>query len=321
MSILQGMARPLRIDYPDTYYHILSRGNEQRPIFKTDKDYEMFLALLEKTAGKFHIEIHAYVLMRNHYHLLVKTTQGNLSRAIQWLGVTYAGWYNRRHKRSGHLFHGRYKSFLIEDDSYFTAMCYYIHGNPVRVGAAKSPAEFRWSSARAYAHKDAAPAWLTTGVMLGMSGGSRRKFFREQEAYLSKSDSPLSDLRHGVYMGSEEYGQQCAEMSRGEPVAEKPQKRLLLRMQSKDQMAREILGLLGEQDMEGQFVAVKKHRPARDICMYVMSQVGAYTHKEIGEVFSVGYTATTGSIKRAEAYLHNNKRQKNLADRIINDLI
>ena len=152
------MARPLRIDYPETYYHVLSRGNEQRPIFKTNKDYEKFLELLDKTTGKFHIEIHAYVLMKNHYHLLVKTTKdGNLSRAIQWLGVTYAGWYNRRHKRSGHLFQGRFKSFLVEDESYFTAMCYYIHGNPVRVGGAKMAEEFLWSSARAYAGKDAEP--------------------------------------------------------------------------------------------------------------------------------------------------------------------
>ena len=318
---VQVMARPLRIDYPDTYYHVLSRGNEQRPIFKTDKDYEMFLAVLEKAAAKFHIEIHAYVLMKNHYHLLVKTTQGNLSRAIQWLGVTYAGWYNRRHKRSGHLFQGRFKSFLVEDDCYFTAMCYYIHGNPVRVGAAKTPEEFQWSSAKGYAKKAAGPGWLITEVMLGMAGGSRRKFCLEQEAYLTRSESPLKELRHGVYLGSEEYGQRCAEMARGEPVAEKPQKRMLLRHQSKEEMAREIFKHLGEKDIEGQLAAGKKQRPGRDICIYIMSRVGAYTHKEIGEVFNVGYTAITGSIKRAEACLLNKTRQKNQVSAIINDLI
>ena len=315
------MARPLRIDYPDTYYHVLSRGNEQRPIFKTDKDYEMFLSILEKTAGKFHLEIHAYVLMKNHYHLLVKTTQGNLSRAIQWLGVTYAGWYNRKHKRSGHLFQGRFKSFLVEDDSYFTAMCYYIHGNPVRVGAAKTPEEFRWSSARAYAQKDNESGWLRTEVMLAMAGGSRRKFYREQEAYLNRSESPLKELRHGVYLGSEEFGQRCAEMARGEPVAEKPQKRLLLRHQSKEEMAREIFKHLGEKDIVGQLAAGKKHRPVRDMCIYIMSRAGAYTHKEIGEVFSVGYTAVTGIIKRVELYLLKNKRQMLLIEKLLHELI
>jgi len=85
------MARPLRIDYPDTFYHVLSRGNEKRPIYCEPQDYLKFLELLGKTAEKFHVEIHAYVLMENHYHLLIKTRQGNLSRAIQWLGVTYTG--------------------------------------------------------------------------------------------------------------------------------------------------------------------------------------------------------------------------------------
>jgi len=310
------------MDYPDTYYHVLSRGNEQRPIFNTDKDYKKFLELLEKTKGKFHLEIHAYVLMRNHYHVLVKTTRdGNLSRAIQWLGVTYAGWYNRRHRRSGHLFQGRFKSFLVEDESYFTAMCYYIHGNPVRGGAVKTAEEYLWSSARAYADKDAEPAWLTTEIMLSMAGGSRKKFCREQEAYVSRSNSPLKELRHGVYLGSEEYGQRCAEMARGEPVAEKPQKRMLLRYQRREEMARWILERFGEKDIDLQLARGKKRRPARELCIYVMSRVGAYTHKEIGEVFGIGYTAVTGIIKRAEGYLLQHRVQKVLAEKTLNEII
>jgi REP element-mobilizing transposase RayT len=316
------MARPLRIDYPETYYHVLSRGNEQRPIFKSDKDYAKFLELLEKTAVKFHIEVHAYVLMKNHYHLLVKTTKdGNLSRAIQWLGVTYAGWYNRRHRRSGHLFQGRFKSFLVEDESYFTAMCYYIHGNPVRAGAAKKPEEFPHSSAGAYADKNREPVWLTTHVMLSMTGGSRRRFCSEQQAYLSRSDSPLKELRYGVYLGSEEYGQRCAEMARGEPVAEQPQKRMLQRQKSKEELARWILGKLDESDIEGQLVPGKKPRPGRDMTIFLMSRIGAYTHKEIGEVFGVGYTAITGIIKRVEEKQENDKRQKRLAEKILQTII
>ncbi len=316
------MARPLRLAYPDTYYHVLSRGNEQRPIFKTDKDYAKFLELLEKTTVKFHLEIHAYVLMRNHYHLLVKTTQeGNLSRSIQWLGVTYAGWYNRRYKRSGHLFQGRFKSFLIEDERYFTAMCYYIHGNPVRAGVAKTPEEFPYSSARAYAEKKQEPECLTTEVMLSITGGSRKKFCREQEAYLGRSDSPLKDLRHGVYLGSEQYGQRCADMARGEPVGEKPQKRQLLRQKNKEELARWILGQLGESDIEGQLTPGRKSRPGRDMSIYLMSRVGAYTHKEIGEVYGVGYTAVTGIIKRVEEKMQKDKGQKRLLDKVLQMVI
>ena len=98
------MARPVRLDLPDSFYHVLSRGNERRRIFYSAADYEKFLELLGETVERFSTEIHAYVLMPNHYHLLLRTHYANLSRAIQWLGVSYAVWFNHKHKRSGHLF-------------------------------------------------------------------------------------------------------------------------------------------------------------------------------------------------------------------------
>lgn len=102
------------MDFPNTFYHVLSRGNERREIFRDEKDYLKYLEILRKMVERFKIEVHAYVLMPNHYHLLIRTKQGNLSKSIQWLGVSYSVWFNRRHKRSGHLFQGRFKSFVIE---------------------------------------------------------------------------------------------------------------------------------------------------------------------------------------------------------------
>jgi hypothetical protein len=110
-------------------------------------------------------------------------------------------------------------------------------------------------------------------------------------------------------------------MARGEPVAEKPQKRMLLRRQSKEEMARWILERFGEKDIDGQLAPGKKRRPARELCIYVMSRVGAYTHKEIGEVFGIGYTAVTGIIQRAENYLQKNMAQKILSEKILHELI
>jgi putative transposase len=92
------MARPLRMDYPDTFYHVLSRGNERKEIFRDEKDHLGFLDTLGKMVERFKLEVHAYVLMKNHFHLLVHTKEANLSRAIQWLGVSYSVWFNRRHK-------------------------------------------------------------------------------------------------------------------------------------------------------------------------------------------------------------------------------
>jgi len=157
------MARSIRLDYPDTFYHILSRGNEQRDIFRGKEDYQKFIQLLERLFEKFGVEIHAYVLMSNHYHLMVRMREANLSRAIQWLGASYSMWFNRRHSRSGHLFQGRFKSYLIEDEKYLTALCLYIHRNPIRVGIADRLMDYPWSSYPVYSGREADVSWLEKG--------------------------------------------------------------------------------------------------------------------------------------------------------------
>ena len=190
------MARPLRLDYPDTFYRVLSRGNEKREIFSEEGDYRQFLEILGRMAARFRVEIHAYVLMKNHYHLLLRTQEANLSRAIQWLGVSYSVWFNRAHDRSGHLFQGRFKSFLVQDDRYFLTMSYYIHGNPLRAGLAKRLSDYPWSSYPAYAHRRSQPPWLTTDLVLGLHGGSRKSFIEAQQSFFKEERNPLGDLRH-----------------------------------------------------------------------------------------------------------------------------
>jgi len=126
------MARPLRIYQQGTFYHVLNRGNERRVIFRDDHDREGFMDRLGRCSERFSLRVYAYVLMSNHYHLLVRTSEANLSAAIQWLGVSYSIWYNVRHHRSGHLFQGRFKSFLIAEDAYLYRLLLYIHRNPLR---------------------------------------------------------------------------------------------------------------------------------------------------------------------------------------------
>ena len=104
------MARPLRVDIEDGWYHITSRGIERRRIFTEDRERKHFLELLEEMSERYRVRVHAYVLMDNHYHLLIQTPQANASQAIHWLGVSYSVWFNRRHNRVGPLFQGRFKS-------------------------------------------------------------------------------------------------------------------------------------------------------------------------------------------------------------------
>ena len=314
------MTRPLRLDYPDTYYHVLSRGNEKREIYRDEKDYLRFLEGMGKMVGRFQLEIHAYVLMSNHYHLLLHTQDAILSRAIQWLGVSYSVWFNRRHGRSGHLFQGRFKSFLVQDDRYFLAMCFYIHGNPLRAGMVKKLSDYRWSSYPAYADKRSQPSWLTTDLVLGMHGGSRKSFLEVQQSFLEEKRNPLEGLRHGLYLGTEEFSEECRERAQNEGHREKPQARLLLRDRDLQALSRSVLEGLGEEYPDSVLHPRRRLCANRDVAIYILYQLGVYRNEEIGRVFGVGYTAITGAVKRGQTYVNSDRRVQNTVRRILNDL-
>ncbi len=314
------MARPLRMDYPDTFYHVLSRGNERKEIFRDEKDHLRFLDTLGKMVERFKLEVHAYVLMKNHFHLLVHTKEANLSRAIQWLGVSYSVWFNRKYQRSGHLFQGRFKSFLIENDRYFTTMCLYIHGNPLRARIVKRLSDYQWSSYQAYADKKHEVSWLTTELVLGMYGGSRKRFLRAQRVFFEERPNLLEDLRHGLYLGSEEFSEECIERFKGRKHHEKPQARSLLRSRDIRALSIKILKGLGEKDPES-VLKVRKYRcQNRDFAIYVLYQLGVYLNKEIGKVFGVGYTAVPGAVKRGQEYLRSDGQLERLVKKIIADI-
>src|SRR3989338_6659575 len=140
------MARPIRIEYPGAFYHVISPGNERRAVFRGDNDYELFLNTLGEASDRFDVLIHAYCLMPNHLHLLIQTKDSNLSQFMKRLLGVYTIRFNRKHKRYGHLFQGRYKAYLVDQDSYFLELSRYIHLNPVKAKLSRTPEEYRWSS-------------------------------------------------------------------------------------------------------------------------------------------------------------------------------
>jgi putative transposase len=163
------MARPLRIDIAGALHHVTSRGNERRPIFRSNQDREAFLQFLAETVKRFGWSVTAWVLMTNHFHLVIQTPEANLSRGMQWLNGTYADWFNRRRQRSGHLFQGRFKSFLIEQQTYSAEVLRYVVLNPVRANMVARPEQYRWSSYRATAGLEAAPPWLDLAAVISIS--------------------------------------------------------------------------------------------------------------------------------------------------------
>jgi len=162
------MARPLRIEFPDALYHVTSRGNERRPIFNDDVDRQMFLIFLSRTVKRFGWSLTAWVLMSNHFHLVIQTPEANLSRGMHWLNSAYAGWFNRRYQRSGHLFEGRFHAFLVEKETYLRELLRYVVLNPVRAKIVARPENYRWSSYRSTAGLEAADHWLDVASILSL---------------------------------------------------------------------------------------------------------------------------------------------------------
>ena len=201
------MARPLRLEFAGAVYHLTSRGNARHKVFFTDSDRQLFLDTVAHVVSRYRWICHAYCLMANHYHLLVETPKGNLSIGMRQLNGLYTQSFNRRHKRVGHLFQGRYKAILVEKESYLLELCRYIVLNPVRVRGGAKPGSWKWSSYRATAGLAAVPEFLSTDWLLEQFGKSRsaaQKRYREfVRAGIEKW--PWEDLKGQIYLGSEEF--------------------------------------------------------------------------------------------------------------------
>ncbi|MBT3372993.1 MAG: transposase [Rhodospirillaceae bacterium] len=199
------MARPLRIEYPGAVYHVTSRGNGGADIALDDGDRADFTALLGEAVARFGWLCHAYCLMDNHYHLLIETPKANLSRGMRQLNGVYTQNHNRRRRRTGHVFQGRFKAILVERDAYLLELARYVVLNPVRAGMVKAAEDWSWSSYRATSGAGPVPGWLSVDWLRGQFGGNDpitayRAFVAEG---LGDRDSPLIEgLGAAVTAGS-----------------------------------------------------------------------------------------------------------------------
>ena len=183
------MTRPLRIQYPEAWYHVMNRGRNQDALFIDKRDYSEFTDLLQEAGAMWKVKIAAYCLMTNHYHLLMQTPQANLDRCMRHINGIYTQRFNRRYKMDGQLFRGRYKAILIDADNYLLELVRYIHHNPVRAGIVKRPEEYLWSSHRGYLTESDNWKWLQKEFVLGMFDnnkvGQRRAFLK----FIGQGDS------------------------------------------------------------------------------------------------------------------------------------
>jgi len=204
------MARPLRIDFAGALYHVMSRGVDRRRIFADGRDFDRRVAWICRAVRTFGWKLHAFVLLPNHDHLFLETTDANLSASMQFLNSGYAGYYNHRHDRCGHLFQGRFKAHLIETDGHYREVSRYIHLNPVRAGLATLPEDWRWSSYAGYADPSLSLGWVTYERVLREFGEPGREARANYRAFVAAGmngqlEPPWRRAEAGLLVGSPEF--------------------------------------------------------------------------------------------------------------------
>ena len=202
------MSRPLRLELSGGLYHVTSRGNRREDIFVDDADREAWLEILARCCERFNWAIHAWCQMTNHYHLVIETAEGNLSAGMRQLNGVYTQHVNRRHKRVGHVFQGRFKGILVERDSYLLELSRYLVLNPVHAGMVKHARQWKWSSYDAMIGRAARPDWLNTDWVLGQFGAQRSRQVARYVEFVQegvRGRRIWEDLKGQIYLGSDAF--------------------------------------------------------------------------------------------------------------------
>lgn len=201
------MARPLRIEYSGAFYYVTAKGNEQKAVFKSQKDREKFLDYLATASSRYGAIIHAFCLMSNHYHLLLETPGGNLSQIMRHINGAYTTYFNIRRKRTGHLFQGRYKAVLVEAETFAPELTRFIHLNPVQERMTVCPEAYPWSSYRCYIGQATTPDWLRTGFILDSFAPDREQAQQKYQQFVedllpTEYENPLKGTVASTLLGS-----------------------------------------------------------------------------------------------------------------------
>ncbi len=302
------MARPLRIQYPGAFYHVTNRGNERKPIFKDDVDRARFLEILSQSLGIYQVVLHAFVMMTNHYHLLVETPLGNLAEFMRHFNITYTSHFNRQHNRVGHLFQGRYKSVLVDKDSYLVMLSKYIHLNPVKVrGMLTKPVpeqvayltDYRWSSLPGYINSRGKVDFVEYGQVLSVYGGAnasgRKRYLAQLQADLAGELNFKKEIVGQSILGSADFVAWVKEHF----LAEKKERELPSTGRICSYIPRDkILELLSDElGMSATEIVGSKGMP-RQLAMDLLYRFGGMTNPAIGVLMGVDYSTVSQGRKR-----------------------
>lgn len=277
------MARPLRIEYAGALYHITSRGNRREDIYLDDEDRKAWLMVLGKVCERFNWVVHAYCQMSNHYHIIVETIDGNLSRGMRQLNGYYTQLFNRKHKLVGHLYQGRFKAILVQKESHLLELSRYVVLNPVRAGMVQYPEDWHWSSYKAVITGSDVEKRLDGDWLLSQFGFKRPLAVKAYRAFVMEGiglSSPLLTTRHQLFLGDDDFIEQHQENLKKDKLQElsKAHKRSFALPLNKYQ---------------------EKYTD-RNKAMYMAYLSGAYTMAEIAKFFGVHYMTVSRAVRQFE---------------------
>lgn len=311
------MSRPLRVNFPGAFYHVTSRGNEKKPIYKSKRDRQKYLEYLESASARYNVVIHAYCLMNNHYHLLIETPSGNLPQIMRHINGAYTTYFNFKRGRTGHLFQGRYKAILVEMDEYAKELSRYIHLNPVRANIFETPDEFEWSSYNFYIGRKKSPAWLCRDFILGYFGKKIKEAQQNYKQFVTsllneEYDSPLKEVTGSLLLGSEEFVKtvKTRYLSDRQPERDLPAIRQLIQRITLPQIMEVVDSITGDKFLQN-----------RNLKIYLCRKHTGEKLKTIGEYFGIGDSAVSQSSKRFEDKIKKDKRLKKVVEKIERKLI
>ncbi len=309
------MARPYRIQSENCFYHITSRGNNRKKIYLSEYDYRKFLEYLREAKEKYKFYLYAYCLMANHYHLLLETTQANISKIMHYINGSYTTYHNIKRHRCGHLFQGRYKSIVVDKDSYFLELSRYIHLNPVRAKIVQVPEKYKWSSYNAYLARKSDIHIDKDRIKnsLDMNGAQYRQFV--QDGINNKVDL-FSQVYAGFLLGSTKFIKGKLAYLKG-------------KVESKDfSYHKEISAMVDEEGLVNAIAKVynkntedlyKKNKPLpeRKIAIYLLKRFTQLTNSQIGEKFGITFSAVSKAARDADSLIQQDCKTKRLVERII----
>lgn len=323
---VKRMSRPLRIEFPGAWHHVMNRARHGSRLFRDTEDYTYFLELLQHTAKMFNIRVSAYCFMPNHYHLLIQTPDMNLSRCMRHLNGVFTQKYNRRHQCDGTLFRGRYKSILVEEDRYLLQLLRYIHQNPLQAGMVERLDRFQWSSHNGYVSRAKKWDWLHKDFLLSMLTSNRTQQIKQYKRFVSAAaEQEILQIFENKSLPSLLGTETFVKRVRREFFEEK-RNREIPASKSLAPDTKDILKTVCEfyKINDDQIYSVKRgtENEPRNVAIYLMRILRGDPLMKIGAAFNLAKHSSVGSaIERTEKKLGKNRKFKNRVKEIRSRLI